>query len=222
MGTTLHDRVPADGTRGVQTTIAHLDAAYHLPAGHRRLFLVRHARPAASAGGPYDPGLGARGQAQAQRLAQRFATIVDGEDVELVASPRCRAAQTAAAVGERLGLAPVQVDAIAEVGGLGAPVPVIVSDAPGVVTRLRWREPDGPFRPRALAGVVEVLERTSATDVVAVTHGGFINAYVAELLQIEGEFFFYPRYTSLTVVRLHDGQVVLDRLNDAAHLEPTW
>lgn len=211
----------AEGTQGVHTTIAQLDEAYHLPAGHRRLFLVRHARPVTSSSGPYDPELGARGQAQAERLAQRLATIVDGEDVELVASSR-RAAQTADIVGERLGLVPVQVEAIAEVGGLGAPVPVVVSDAPGVVTRLRWKEPDGPFRPRAIAGVVEVLERTSATDVVAITHGGFINAYVAELLQVEGEFFFYPRHTSLTVVRLHEGQVALDRLNDAAHLEPRW
>lgn len=213
--------VPGDGSArdGVRATVARLDAAYRLDGAHRRVVLVRHAKPEPSPGGPYDPPLGEEGRRQAELLAERLGRLVDDADTAVVVSPRLRAAETGGIVAERLGVEPMLEDDVAEVGGLGAPVPIVLTEGPDVVPRFRWAEPDGPFRPVAFAAVHKVLAATSASTVVIVSHGGFINAFLSQILELDGEFFFYPRHTSLTVVRVRDRAVVLDRLNDAAHLE---
>ncbi len=212
---------PGEGpTRGgVRATVARLDAAYRFDGPHRRVMLVRHAKPVPVAGGPYDPALGEEGRRQARLLADRLVGLVETGDTAVVVSPRRRAAETGEVVAERLGVAPIVEDGVAEVGGLGAPVPVVLTEGPDVVPRFRWAEPDGPFRPHAFAGVHRALAATSASTVVVVSHGGFINAFVSQILELDGEFFFYPRHTSLTVVRVRERAIVLDRLNDAAHLE---
>ncbi len=208
------------GERTIAATVRVLDAAYLLGADHRRLFLVRHGHAAQSSpGGPYDPPLSASGREQAGSLGERLGRLLDPARTTIVASPRRRTAETAAIVGERLGLPVATEERLAEVGGLAAPVPVWVTDRPWRVPQFRWDEPDGPFRPRAMAGVRAALAVADSPNVVVVTHGGVINAFVAEVLGLRGEFFCYPRNTSLTVLRVRDHEVVLDRLNDAAHLE---
>ena len=54
--------------------------------------------------------------------------------------------------------------------------------------------------------------------VLAVTHAGTINAYLAHVLGLDADFFFPAANASLSVVRLHEGQRLLISLNDVAHL----
>lgn len=193
--------------------------AYLLRAPHRRLVLVRHGETARQPGDrPYDPPLSERGGAQAERVAARLARWLAHEDVVVASSPRRRAVETARPIAGALGVGVVEVAGLAEVGGFDAPVPVPV-DGPGLVPGFCWEVPGGPFRPTAVAGVEEALARAGASTVVAVAHGGVVNAYVSHLLGLRCEFFFHPEHTSLTVVRLGEGRVVLERLNDHAHLE---
>ena len=81
-----------------------------------RIVLLRHAEPDwAPGGGPSvnDPGLTPFGVAQARCTAQRLAR----ESIDAIyASPYRRAQETAAALSEVTGAAPVTVDGLAEVG----------------------------------------------------------------------------------------------------------
>jgi broad specificity phosphatase PhoE len=54
--------------------------------------------------------------------------------------------------------------------------------------------------------------------VIVFCHGGVINAYAAEVLGLEKDFFFPAANTSITVVRVAGKQRVLYVMNDIAHV----
>lgn len=203
---------------GMETTVAALQRAYVLGGRHRRLYLVRHAeadRSAASA----DPALSPRGQRQAHAVAERLRETLTGRDVAVAASPLRRAAQTADAIAAALGAPARRHEGLVEVGGLDVPAPVVVDPPPGAVPQFRWAPPHEGFRQQAVGGVEAVLADCEPSVVVAVTHGGLVNAYVAALLGLEGDFFHLPRHTALALVRVGEGRAALERLGDAAHLD---
>jgi broad specificity phosphatase PhoE len=204
----------------VRSALRAIDDAYLVNADHRRLLLIRHAVAGRVAGDdPYDPPLSKAGRGQARALAARLARTLEPGDVDIVSSPLQRTRETAEIVSQELGPSPMIESGLAEVGGLAAPTPVAIPAQTGTVPQFRWEVPDGPFRPAAVSGVRQVLDKTSAPVVVAVTHGGVVNAYVAEILGLTGEFFHYPHNTSITEVRVAEDRVALVRLNDVAHLE---
>jgi broad specificity phosphatase PhoE len=206
----------------VRSAVWAIDDAYLIHAEHRRLMLIRHGAAERVAGDdPYDPSLSEAGRDQAEALASRLARTLDGGNVAVVSSPLRRTRETAEIVCEGLGLQrqPEIEPGLAEVGGLAAPTPVALPMERGAIPQFRWDVPDGPFRPAAVAGVRAALARTAAPVVVAITHGGVMNAYVSELLDLPGEFFLYPYPTSITEVRISEDRVALVRLNDVAHLE---
>ncbi|MCL4686223.1 phosphoglycerate mutase family protein [Myxococcota bacterium] len=155
----------------------------------RELWLIRHAESAWNAmrlwQGHADPGLSARGVAQAEALAERLA----GMRIEaIVASDLRRARETARIVAAGLRLEPSH-DARLRERDLGSwsglTTPQIAGRWPEQLARLRARDVD--FRPgggesirqvtvRAAAFFRELALRPGPARWAIVTHGGLIRA----------------------------------------------
>jgi probable phosphoglycerate mutase len=197
------------------------------------LLLVRHAEPVREevAEGAADPGLHARGREQARRLA---AWLAD-EPVDAIAqSPSRRAIETARPVASAHGLEPATVDGLAEFdAGFASYVPLEELEA---ANDERWQATqrgelwgDGvdpaEFRRRVVAAVEELIGAHPARRVVAVCHGGVINAYAGHVLGIDRPLWFAPAYTSVTrVAASRRGHRSLVALNETCHLRvaATW
>lgn len=132
---------------------------------------------------PYDTPLSATGRGQVQRLAERLAE--EGPFAALYASDLTRTLETAAVVGERLGLAPIpdrrwrELDAGDWKGQLYADVEV---SFPG--QRARWFEGGGlermpgaagessaDVRDRVTAAFEELVQQHAGERCIVVSHG---------------------------------------------------
>ncbi|MEO8953936.1 MAG: histidine phosphatase family protein, partial [Ktedonobacteraceae bacterium] len=65
----------------------------------------------------------------------------------------------------------------------------------------------------------EIAHNHIGERIIAFAHGGVINAYAAEVLGLEKDFFFPAANTSITVVRVSGKQRVLFVMNDIAHVK---
>lgn len=159
------------------------------PGAGRELWLIRHAESAWNAMGLWqghaDPGLSARGVAQAHALAQ----ALGGEAIEaVVASDLRRARETARPLAAALGVEPWH-DARLRERDLGAwsglTTPQIAGRWPEELARVRARDP--AFRPgggesirdvalRAGAFFAELARWPGPARWAVVTHGGVIRA----------------------------------------------
>jgi broad specificity phosphatase PhoE len=74
------------------------------------------------------------------------------------------------------------------------------------------------FRKRVVEAMNSIVEQHRGQRVIVFCHGGVINAYAAEVLGLEKEFFFPTANTSITIVRATTERRVLYVLNDIAHL----
>jgi probable phosphoglycerate mutase len=194
------------------------------------LVLVRHAQPVrvdeGEVEGPADPGLSAHGHTQARRLADWLA--FETFDA-VVTSPLRRARETAAPLAETLGQ-PVEVDAgLTEYDATaGAYIPIedlrAAKDERWFATiEGRWADAGGVdpavFQRHVVPAMSALVERYSGRRVVAVTHGGVLNVYLADVLHTEALLFFHPEYTSISRVRAaRSGQRSVSSLNETAHL----
>lgn len=210
--------------------------------GATELYLIRHgdALPGAEMvipGGGYDEQpLSHLGQRQAKALAR---WLMNQPFAALYCSPLRRCRETAAPLAGQQNLA-VQIEPeLREVRlglDVGGPGP---HDEPGataealrarldeVVRRVgmegKWSaipgsEPGDTFRRRVINSVHELAGRHSGQRVAVFSHGGFINAYVAELLGLERDFFFPIYNTSVSIVRCQGWQASLISLNEIPHL----
>jgi broad specificity phosphatase PhoE len=157
-----------------------------------QLYLIRHGQSLVNladwAHGNSDEGLTDLGRQQAQAVAQRLATAFDRIDV-LYASTMRRARETATFVSEALDL-PIQPDdRIREIGNNRldhAPWPDVPSDYgdfwatsrpfASVTPGVEWGESLMHFRTRVGAFLEELRVDRAGQQVVAVTHGGVIDA----------------------------------------------
>ena len=80
-------------------------------------------------------------------------------------------------------------------------------------------EPSKAFRQRVVHALDEVANNHIGERIIAFAHGGVINAYAAEVLGLEKDFFFPAANTSITVVRVSGKQRVLFVMNDIAHVK---
>lgn len=190
------------------------------------LLLVRHALPV---GGVMDPDLSETGVAQAEMLAD----WLRGERIDAVyTSPYRRALSTAAPVEQRLGLRAQVVEDLREWDQ--------EVSSPQVYTPLEEFDPADPraiaiaegryedfvpeldlpaFRDRAQRAVDSLFAAHRSGRIVAVSHGGVINAYLAVILESPKLFWFNPGYTSISRVRrTPSGTVVVEAVNETAHL----
>lgn len=80
------------------------------------------------------------------------------------------------------------------------------------------KESSKEFRHRVVQAINTIASKHIGERALIFCHGGVINAYAAEVLGLEKEFFFPCANTSLTVIRANAETRVLYVLNDIAHL----
>jgi 2,3-bisphosphoglycerate-dependent phosphoglycerate mutase len=193
------------------------------------LLLVRHGLPVS---GVTHPNLSGEGIEQARRLG----TWLKSEDVDvLVTSPMRRARETAAILADQMGrevdavvddlrewdtdLPPAPYTAIEE---MGPSTPRALAIAEGRYDDFVPELDREAFRARVAGCLAELFERWPVDRVVAVGHGGAINAMVGGVLGIPALFWHNPGYTSVTRLRrVSGGRVVVVSVNETAHLVAT-
>lgn len=190
------------------------------------VLFVRHGQPVSRV---RNPGLAPEGIADARKLA----TWLRHEQIDaIVASPLARALQTAETVAEGMGR---EVDLVLEDlrewdDDISPEDYMALEDMAPDDARLtavrdgRFEEyvPDlnlPKFRARARSALEQIFDRYESGRVVAVAHGGIINAAVADVLEMPKTFWHNPAYTSVARVRkLDSGVIIVDSINDTAHL----
>jgi probable phosphoglycerate mutase len=191
------------------------------------LLLVRHALPQS---GVSNPGLSDEGRAQAERLAAWLAA----EEIDaIVTSPMRRARETSAVLEKALQMEAPTVPDLRE-WDRDVPAPALIYEAvedmsaedprARAVAEGRYEDfvPDldlPAFRQRARDVLEQVFDGWPLRRIVAVSHGGIINAIVGQVLGIPEVFWFVPGYTSVTrLERLPSGRTVVHSVNETGHL----
>jgi len=193
---------------------------------------VRHGLPVRVEGaeGPADPVLTDEGRRQSERLAEWLAH----EHIDhLMSSTLRRAQQTAAPVGDRLGLGVELVQGLSEFDADAdsyIPIEELRQTRDPRFFALvegRWDELGSTVDPSAFADLVHttiegVIERFPGQRVAVVCHGGVINLYLGRILGAERHLWFEPGYTSISrVAASRDGHRTIVSLNETAHLIAT-
>jgi broad specificity phosphatase PhoE len=206
------------------------------------LFIVRHADAIPDANeiipsGVYDDlPLSRHGREQALALAERLGGLPFDA---IYSSPLLRCRQTAVPLAERLELTPVIVEDLKEIrlGNIRS-LPGEKTDLNALTEALRERqadivrlageagnwdvipdsEPSKDFRHRVVEACDGIAEKHIGQRVLIFAHGGVVNAYAAETLGLERDFFFPAANTSITVMRVAGKQRVLFTLNDVGHI----
>jgi probable phosphoglycerate mutase len=186
----------------------------------REVWLIRHADAYVGLEslneGVLDPPLSAVGLDQAARLGRRLADVPLGA---VWSSGLRRARETAEAIAGRHGLQVRIDDRLREVrtdwdegrsGNLKEPgVYPFVEPEPEVVERMS----------AVVEDVVAGLEPAAPPRAAVVTHNAAIAIYVSRVLGLGwGQLRIMPQYTSVTVLAVKDGQVVVHSMADATHL----
>jgi 2,3-bisphosphoglycerate-dependent phosphoglycerate mutase len=206
------------------------------------LFIVRHADAIPEEdeiipSGIYDDlPLSRTGRKQAQALAERLSGLSFDA---IYSSPLRRCLETAAPLAERLGMTPIIAQSLKEIKlGNVRPLPEGGQDLAALTKALQERQLDivriagetghwdaipdseqsSAFRRRVLQTLDEIVSKHIGQRILAFTHGGVINAYIAEVLGLKKDFFFPAANTSITIVRASEKQRVLYVLNDIGHI----
>jgi 2,3-bisphosphoglycerate-dependent phosphoglycerate mutase len=194
------------------------------------LILVRHAQPHRQevAADVADPGLHPLGVEQARLLAGWLALEhLDG----IVQSPARRAVETARPLAAATGIEPTTLDGLSEFDwGLSSYVPMEELKA---ANDERWQASQrgelwgvgvdpAAFRRRVVDTLEEVVRGHPGMRVVAVCHGGVINAYAGQVLGIERALWFAPACGSISrIAASRRGHRNVVSLNETGHLMST-
>jgi broad specificity phosphatase PhoE len=165
-----------------------------------KIYMIRHAEPAALWGAHPDPGLSELGHEQARAVAGHLASL---GVTNLITSPLARCRETSTPLEKALGQVAVINRAVAEI-----PVPATVTDHrpwlmavmggnwadDHVDTTLRiWREDVA----KALIGLTQ--------DTIVFSHFVAINAAVSVAMGSDQVTMFKPGHASVTVLEVVDG-----------------
>jgi probable phosphoglycerate mutase len=183
------------------------------------LLLIRHGRPlrVESVDGPADPGLSPLGRRQAEALAAWLAP----ERIDAVyTSPLRRAVETAAPLGEALGVMVTSEAALAEYDAEAtAYIPIEELRAAGDPRWMEVPEDIAGFQERVVEGVDRLAAAHPSQRIAFVCHGGVINVIVSAVLGVVPQMLFLPAYTSISRVLIAStGQRSLASLNETGHL----
>lgn len=170
------------------------DAVERVSGAGTRIWLIRHAESTWNAQdrwqGTADPPLSERGRAQARELAD---ALREERLSLLVTSDLARAAQTAAFVGEALGLTPLPEPALREIDAghwSGRTRPEIARGDSDALARFDSGDPEAraggaecrrEAAERARHALSEIVETADAPCIGVVTHGGVVCSLVPEL-----------------------------------------
>jgi probable phosphoglycerate mutase len=212
------------------------------------LWLIRHgdAIPGPDEiipGGIYDNlPLSQKGREQARLLAERLQRI---RFDAAYSSPLRRCQETATPTIDRLRLPLTLIEDVKEIylGNIAPVLPPGESDNLAALSKaleerqkeivriasnsgswdsLQTTEPSKAFRQRVVAAIDGIARHHIGDRVLIFAHGGVINAYVAEVLGLDKEFFFPCANTSITITRVQNRTKITTRvlytLNDIAHL----
>jgi probable phosphoglycerate mutase len=193
------------------------------------LLIIRHGLPVRidDAQGPADPELSELGHEQARRVA---AWLRNEKITAVYTSPMRRARQTAAPLGEALGLEPIVDDEVAEFDrAQHFYIPLEELKAAkdpryDALMRGESMEEVDPFTFREVVTVAieRIVEANPGGTVAIVCHGGVINAYASHVLGIEFPLFFQPTYTSINrFLASSAGHRSVASLNESGHLVGT-
>ncbi len=208
-----------------------------LEEGVTRLTITRHAQQDYPTGDVFDfsqwedPPLSGLGRTQAMALA----AVLGEQDVDVVAcSTMRRAIETARIVGSPHDLEPNIRPELVEIQSYRDLEPGI--DPQSVVDPEEWRareaafteevrwdhmfftESSAEFRARAVAAVDALVADHEGQHIVLVSHGGVINAYLADILQIRPDMFFLPNHCSITEVLVKGDRKRIQSVNERQHL----
>jgi broad specificity phosphatase PhoE len=175
-----------------------------------RLTLIRHAHAAQAWGEHADPGLDARGRAEAEAMA---AVVAPNGPLPIVVSPMRRTRETAAPLEARWSTEAAVDEAVGELKG-----------PPGTETdHRRWLAAIMASRYAELDEVLRafrdrVVERVRAfeEDAVVVTHFLAINAVIGAATGDDRVVCAAPGYCSRTVVEVERGALRLVQLGESA------
>ncbi len=209
-----------------------------------RLLLIRHGRVDFDAkdfrdtdrGPQWDPPLDERGRQQADLMAVRLASM--DPPVALFVSPFRRCLQTVEPYARAIGVTPTVDDGLREVytgEWEGVRFEDIFAANPEILRRrLHDQQPMFNLAPGGESGaelrarVVPAIERLLDEaiggaggrdgNVVMVTHGGVINAYLGHLMGFDQDMFFIPENTSVNTVDVDGDGRRMRFINDVAHL----
>lgn len=207
--------------------------------GTTELLLVRHAQAklaegvheALSRDDLYDPPLSDQGRHQAELAADALAgppiTAVYSSDLR-------RARETAEAIAARHGAEVVRWGALREYDAFcdvpegesvrrWVPEPLLRGMGERFVRERRWdsfpySEPPDRFRNRVVNATETMLASHPGGRVVAVSHGGVINAYLAHLLETRFDVFFNAAHASISRVVAWGDRRAIHTLNELHHL----
>jgi broad specificity phosphatase PhoE len=198
-----------------------------------RLLLVRHGESTWNVvgriQGQLDPPLSDRGREQALELAAR---LRGHRLAAFYCSDLTRARQTAAALAPAVGMEPVPLAGLREIG-LGAwegkTAEEVCREFPDDFQA--WRRerswdliPGGEgacaFERRVAATLRQIEEQHPWGDVLCVTHGGVIQVALLAVIgrRSTGFFPFAIDNGSLSVIRRSDGRSMITAVNDTCHL----
>ena len=169
--------------------------------------------------------LSARGRAQADAVAERFAEL----DVAAVyASPIRRARETADAIAAVAGVHVRDESGVREIA-IGP-----TGDAMALRDRLAWlamiamrdgswagipgTEPSASVRARMLGALDAIAARHPGERVAVVSHAGAINAALGAIASSDHDFLFPLANASVSVLRIGGGRRLLMSANETAHL----
>lgn len=206
------------------------------------LFIVRHADAIPGEdeiipSGIYDDlPLSRTGREQAQILAERLSGLSFDA---MYSSPLRRCLETSEPLAERKGMIPTIADGLKEIKlGNIRPLPEDGHDLAALTIALQERlleivriagetgywdaipdsEQSAAFRMRVVETLDEIASKHMGERILIFTHGGVINAYIAEVLGLKKDFFFPSANTSITIVRASAKHRVLYVLNDIGHI----
>ena len=174
-----------------------------------KLYLIRHARPAASWGEDTDPGLDASGQQQAEAAARTLAQTLDRMPIYTSPLRRCR--ETARPLEQLWQRSAEVFEAVAELPSppldLRARQEWLRQAMRGTWHELNDLAPAGA--PDYLAWRRTLLDSLSSLphDCVVFTHFIAINVAVATAYSREDVVCFRPDHASITCVEVENGSV---------------
>lgn len=204
----------------------------------KTLFVVTHTQSIhhieKRVGGWYDTGLTPRGQSDAEATAERLATLVGDNDVEIFSSDLLRASQTAAIIARRLQRPVVETSDLREMnfGQAGGKPQEWLAERevpPPDDNRMDHRsgiedaETRREVATRIYGRLDEIVSRACETQVI-VTHGVALTFVIAAWIKMPidaaGHVFFHARSGSITHLHQDDfwkGRSVVG-LADVSHL----
>jgi broad specificity phosphatase PhoE len=208
---------------------------FSLRDGAVEVLLVRHAEAtpdpeAALEHAAYrDLPLSARGREQARALGLRLAKA---KIATIYSSTLRRAAETAKAISvstkraiaydERLREVQIgELDEPRRPAEFGAHLERLaeLAIAHGGWSQIPGTEPSTAIRARMRAAIDEIVAGHAGQRIAVVSHAGSINAFLAEIIGLDSDFFFPAANASISALRARGEKRLLVGLNDIAHLD---